>query len=79
MLVEVKYTANPRLAHGYEKQLPAYMAAEQAAKGIYLVVDVGSISDDRMRAFKELVAKAGPKAPRVMYANGNPKPSASKH
>lgn len=78
VLVEVKFTANPRLAHGFERQLPIYMTAEQATKGIYLVIDVGSISDDRLQAFREVVANAGPHAPQVMYANGNPKPSASK-
>ncbi|MGN8081932.1 hypothetical protein [Variovorax sp. 22077] len=78
VLVEVKLTSNPRLAHGFEKQLPIYMNAEKASKGIYLVIDVGEISEDRMNSFRSIVAKAGAQAPQVMYANGIPQPSASK-
>jgi hypothetical protein len=78
VLVEVKLTSNNQLLHGFEKQLPIYMQAEGAIKGIYLVINVGGISDDRMHSFKMAVAAAGPDAPRVMYADGTIKPSASK-
>ncbi len=78
VLVEVKFTSNPKLTHGFEKQLPIYMKAEKAAKGIYLVIDVGGISEDRMSTFRACVLAAGAQAPRVMFANGVPLPSASK-
>ncbi|WP_139140316.1 hypothetical protein [Variovorax boronicumulans] len=78
VLVEVKFTSNSQLIHGFEKQLPIYMQAEKATKGVYLVIDVGRISDDRMNTFRKIVATASPHAPRVMYADGIPRPSASK-
>ncbi len=78
VLVEVKFTANPQLTKGFEKQLPIYMTAERATKGIYLVIDVGGISEGRMKTFRETIANAGAAAPHVMYANGIPQPSASK-
>ncbi len=78
VLVEVKFTSNPKLTKGFEKQLPIYMKAEKATKGIYLVINVGGISDDRMKAFRACVAAAGAQAPQVIFANGVQQPSASK-
>lgn len=78
VLVEVKLTSNPQLYHGFEKQLPIYQKAERATRGIYLVIDNGGASDDRMAAFRQRVLDAGTDAPMVMIVDGVVRPSASK-
>jgi len=78
VLVEVKLTSNPQLFHGFDKQLPIYQKAEGATRGIYLVIDNGGASDDRMDAFRKHVRQAGAEAPEVMIVDGNVRPSASK-
>lgn len=40
VLVEIKLSSHSHLFHGFEKQLPGYLKAENAEKGIYLVVKV---------------------------------------
>ncbi|KAB0642207.1 hypothetical protein [Burkholderia latens] len=78
VLVEVKLSSNSQLFHGFEKQLPIYQKAERATKGVYLVIDNGGASEDRMAAFRNLVLSAGKDAPEVIIVDGVPRPSASK-
>lgn len=78
VLVEVKLTSNSQLFHGFDKQLPIYQKAERATRGIYLVIDNGGASDDRMAAFRQHVLDAGAEAPLVMIVDGIVRPSASK-
>ncbi|MDB0566913.1 hypothetical protein AB6Q13_07670 [Ralstonia solanacearum] len=78
VLVEVKLTSNQQLVHGFEKQLPIYQQAEDAQRGIYLVIDNGGASDARLDSFKKKVIAAGGKGLTVVYVDGNPRPSASK-
>lgn len=78
VLVEVKLTSNSQLFHGFDKQLPIYQKAEKATRGIYLVIDNGGASDDRMAAFRQHVLNAGADAPLVMIVDGIVRPSASK-
>ncbi len=78
VLVELKLTSNSQLIHGFDKQLPIYQKAERATRGIYLVIDNGGASDDRMAAFRQHVFDAGANAPMVMIVDGIIRPSASK-
>ena len=38
ILIEIKLTYDPQLMHGFQKQLPLYMAQENTEKAIYLVI-----------------------------------------
>jgi hypothetical protein len=78
--VEVKYTDNPKLVPGYEKQLPTYDKAEQCFESIYLVIDTGK-SGSKLRKLQKLRAdqlSAGKRAPLVMVIDGSYQRSASK-
>jgi len=78
VLVEIKLTSNLQLAHGFEKQLPIYQAAEDAQRGIYLVIQNGGITDQRWDAFSDIVKSAGANAPKVIVVDGIVRRSASK-
>jgi len=78
VLVEIKLTSNQQLVHGFEKQLPIYQKAEANARGIYLVIDNGGASDDRLQRFWQKVRDAGESAPKVIFVDGIPRPSASR-
>lgn len=78
--VEVKYSSNPKLLHGYEKQLPTYNKAEKATQSIYLVIRTGS-HDKKMKDLKavgEKEVQAGRRAPVIIIADGRRYRSASK-
>lgn len=77
--VEVKLTSNTHLRHGYEKQLPAYNAAEDTEHSIYLVI-VNTESDDAIEDLREIRRSAlqqGRRAPEIVNVDARPKPSAS--
>ncbi len=79
VLVEVKLTTNKSLNQGFEKQLPTYQEAERTKRGIYLVIDVGA-SQNKIDSFWKVV-KDGEKSkncPKVIWVDGEIKPSASK-
>jgi len=78
VLVEIKLTSNLQLAHGFEKQLPIYQAAEDAQRGIYLVINNGGITEQRWDAFSDIVKSAGANAPKVIVVDGIVRRSASK-
>lgn len=77
VLVEVKLTSNKQLAHGFKSQLPIYLKAEGAQRGIYLVINNGGASDGRLVAFQDLIAATDGPAPRVIRVDGTWRPSAS--
>lgn len=78
VLVELKLTSNRQLVHGFENQLPIYQRAENATRGIYLVIDNGGASPARMEAFHRLVRDAGDAAPKVIVVDAVRRKSASK-
>ncbi len=81
ILVETKLSSNTRLEHGYDKQLNEYQRAEETDHAIYLVMDVGSCSDERWGNFWRAVGdakSADKRVPEVIYVNGKCRPSASK-
>ncbi|SDD22359.1 hypothetical protein SAMN05216345_10721 [Cupriavidus sp. YR651] len=77
VVVEIKLTTNQNLVSGFLNQLPIYQKAENAPKGVYLVVHNGG-SEARLDALLKESASAGNAAPRVIVVDGIPKVSASK-
>lgn len=77
VLVELKLTSNNQLLHGFTKQLPTYLAAENTERGILLVIDNGGASEARLKTFNEAVNNTGKKAPKVIMVDGISRPSAS--
>lgn len=77
VVVEVKLSRNKALKSGYTKQLPTYVLAEKAKRGIYLVVDNGAAART-MKSFREIVAASRRSHLRVFEVDGKPKTSASR-
>lgn len=78
VLVEVKLSTNSSTVKGYTNQLDAYMKAERAQFGHYVVIDVGKIG--RKWDQLEKVAKENPayaKWNKLHLVDGTPKVSAS--
>jgi hypothetical protein len=80
VLVELKLSTNPHLKNGYTKQLEAYMRAERAEVGYYVILYVGGSvkqMDEVLRL--EALAKNSrkPHSP-VTVIDASQKPSASK-
>ena len=80
VLVEIKLSSNPRLVHGYEKQLEIYRDAEQTFAAYFLVIDVGGLGkkDQQLIYLKNQQSKSGHKASEIVFVNGLPRESASK-
>jgi hypothetical protein len=78
-LVEVKYSRNPKLKHGYEVQLAEYEKAEKTSESMFLVIrvtDQASAPDDIEKLADER-RRAGVPAPDVFVVDGRYKDSAS--
>lgn len=81
VLVEIKLSNNPKIVHGYEKQLEIYKKSEETARAYYLIVD---ISDKVNKKIEQVFAlknnKMNLKLPysEVVVVDGTPKESASK-
>lgn len=78
--IEIKRSSNQDLLHGYRQQLAAYMRAEKADHGIFIVI----MEDDKIEEIKEKIRKVqddmrskGEYIPDVVYINGMKQPSAS--
>jgi hypothetical protein len=79
-LVEIKLSSNPKVIAGYTKQLEAYKAAEQAAKAVYLVIDVGGMGtkDEQLVALRSGSLKRGEQPSELAFVDGKRRRSASK-
>jgi hypothetical protein len=78
VLVEIKLSSNSSVVSGYEKQLEAYMEAEDAALGHYVLIDVGKMGNKWNRL--QGIAGAHPqfsKRKRIHLIDGHFRPSAS--
>lgn len=77
--VEVKYSSNNQLPHGYEKQLPVYDRAERAFHSIYLIIQTTDsyYSIDYINRLRNKQLQLGKQAPDIVMADGRIKPSAS--
>jgi hypothetical protein len=81
--LEIKYSSNPKLVEGYEKQLPAYNLAEgvQDSFSIYLVLRVNDKNDHKLKYISDIVQdrqKQNLESPLFLTINAIIQPSASK-
>lgn len=72
--VEIKLSTNPRAVKGFETQLTRYMKGEETDKGVFVLIDVGSIGN-KMKQI-EVLAKKYEADP--IYVDGKQRGSASK-
>jgi hypothetical protein len=54
VIIEMKLSSNNSLYHGYEKQLPAYLRAEETKYGIFLVLQMNNDSGKQLERVKAL-------------------------
>ncbi|RZT94668.1 hypothetical protein EV681_3089 [Advenella incenata] len=78
VVVEIKLTSNKSLLRGFQVQLPIYQRSEKSLLGIYLVIDNGGASPERLRIFKEAIAETKGHTPELFWVDGEPRVSASK-
>jgi hypothetical protein len=78
--VEVKYSSNPRLIHGYQTQLPTYNNAEKTIHSIYLVIRTTQSESGIKSIFKlhDDSKKQGMRVPQIIVIDGRIKAPASK-
>lgn len=80
VVIEIKRSGNTNLIHGYRTQLAAYMRAERATDGIFMVI----MEDDSIETVKSKIENVrvdmknnGEYIPEVIYINGQRQYSAS--
>ena len=80
VLVEIKLSTNKNLVKGYLRQLAAYEAGEEAAKGFYLVIDVGGMGQkaESLISHRNVLAQQGKATSEIVFIDGTRKPAASK-
>lgn len=79
VLVEIKLSTNSHLRAGYQKQVDAYVKAENAALAHYVVIDVGKLGDkfERLKIIRK-TNKDFQKTRFLHLIDATDKPSASK-
>jgi hypothetical protein len=78
VVVELKLSNSSKLKHGYETQLEEYKRAENTARAIYLVLDVGT-NPSAVEKLRETARGARTKkGPELIIVSGEKRPSASK-
>ena len=80
VLVEIKLSTNPKLLHGYEKQLEAYKKAEGSMSAQYLVIDLGNMARKHksLVALRDSMKSEGKRTSEITIVDGTRKLSASK-
>lgn len=78
--VEVKFSDNTHLRHGYEKQLPAYNEAEGTWYSIYLILrnTQSTKQIEEVEKIREKVLQKKKRAPLIIVIDARLRPSASK-
>lgn len=79
-VIEIKRSTNENLVHGYRMQLSAYMKAERAQSGIFMVIMEKDNIDDIKRKIAEVqvdMKDKGEYIPEIIYVNGMRQYSAS--
>lgn len=78
VLVEVKLSSSNQLEHGFDKQLPIYMAQEETQRAIYLIIDNGHPKkvENFIKKYNKLDANIKNKI-KYIVVDGTLKPSAS--
>ena len=79
VIVEIKKSNNPKLVHGYEKQLEIYKEAESTNRGIFLIINIKDFESNRRRIEKirNEKIKNGELTSEVIIVDGTRKKSAS--
>lgn len=80
-VIEIKRSTNDNLIHGYRTQLAAYMKAERANSGIFMVIMESDNYDEikqKIEAVQNDMRQNGEYTPDIIYINGMKQPSASK-
>ncbi|MBE6228049.1 MAG: hypothetical protein E7115_09220 [Bacteroidales bacterium] len=76
IIVELKYSDNPKVISGLSKQLPQYMTSEEATIGHYVVLDVGKMGN-KLKLLEKVRNEINMKC-HIHCIDANIKPSASK-
>lgn len=79
-VIEIKRSTNENLVHGYRTQLPAYMKAERAQSGIFMIIMEKDNIDEVKRKIAEVqsdMKDKGEYIPEIIYINGMKQHSAS--
>jgi hypothetical protein len=77
ILIEIKYTSNPKLKKGLTSQLSAYMSAEKAQYGILLVLKNRDNDDKKIDQLLQEAHSQPNNANTVIVVDAVPKKSAS--
>lgn len=79
-VIEIKRSTNENLIHGYRTQLPAYMKAERAKSGIFMIImekdNIEEVKQKIAEVQKDMVVNAE-YIPEIIYINGMKQHSAS--
>lgn len=81
VIIEMKLSSNSSLYHGFEKQLPAYLRAEETKYGIYLVLQMNTCREAQLEKVMDAYdsIKDDPNNTiKLICIDATPKPSASK-
>lgn len=81
VIIEMKLSSNNSLYHGFEKQLPAYLRAEETKYGIFLVLRMNTVLETQLSkvlSFYETIKDNPTNFLRLICIDATPKPSASK-
>lgn len=78
-LVEVKWSKNPKLVHGFETQLAEYAKAERAHDTHFLVIQVtdSTTSIEKLQMLERAARNSGKETPNIVLVDGRLKASAS--
>ena len=81
-VVEIKRSSHKDLLHGYVKQLPSYMKAENANFGIYMIIREDEKYDTAIQKVldikKQIELEGESNFPEIIVVDATPKKSASK-
>lgn len=81
VIIEMKLSSNSSLYHGFEKQLPAYLRAEETKYGIFLILQMNKTPEaqlTKVQSLYETVKDNANNSLRLICIDASTKPSASK-
>lgn len=81
VVIEMKLSSNSTLYHGFEKQLPAYLRAEETKYGVFLILQMNKTPEPQLSKVQTLynsVKDTPNNSLHLICIDATPKPSASK-
>lgn len=81
VIIEMKLSTNSTLLHGFEKQLPTYLRAEETQYGVYLILQMNKYPESQLKEIqKEYIelCKSGASPIKLICVDATNRPSASK-